>query len=134
MNAARSAGYSHNTAKKDGKRIENLAKLGLSDAFEQAGLTDKAIIAYALEGLEAIKLQSINFKIHEVPDWTIRHKYLESIAKMTGRLKEKDININNNTKVNVFPKRTVVFTGIDDLNKTDIQDVYATEGEESSRF
>lgn len=87
-NAARAAGYSHNTAWKDGKRIENLAKLGMAAAFEQAGLTDKALVDFAKKGMyEATKL--FGKDAVEAEDWQVRHKFFESICKMTDRLKEK---------------------------------------------
>lgn len=110
INAARAAGYSENYAKQ-ACRIERLVKVSLEDEFERAGLTDKAIVAYGLKGLEANKLQSCNLYVAkakaesvegdklilnknsndfiEVEDWTARHKFFETILKLTGKLKEK---------------------------------------------
>jgi hypothetical protein len=79
-NAARAAGYSHNYANKGGKRIEDLGKVGLEDAFEQAGLTDNAIIKHALEGLNATR----NGK----PDWAVRHRYYTTILELKGKIQD----------------------------------------------
>jgi len=121
-NAARAAGYSESYSK--GARPEKCVKVCLADAFEQAGLTDKAIIDHALQGLNASKVISavvVNQKNRptslddgelfdanektndfiDVPDWTARHKYFETILKLTNRLKEKDalIQINQYTQI-----------------------------------
>ena len=96
-NSARAAGYSHAYAKK--AKPEKVAKGSLTDAFEQAGLTDKAIVAHALQGLCANKVISANI-IHgdadektndfiDVPDWAARHKYYETILKLTDKLRDK---------------------------------------------
>jgi hypothetical protein len=120
VNAARAAGYSENYAKQ-ACRVEKLVKVSLEDEFERAGLTDKAIIAHALSGLQALKLQSCNIYISkpsaesidgdkliinknsndfvEIEDWNARHKYFETILKLIDKLKDKEpaasVNLNN---------------------------------------
>lgn len=100
-NAARAAGYSYNYARQ--AKPEKIAKDSMSDAFEQAGLTDRAIVAYGLQGLQANKVISANI-IHgdadektndfiEVPDWANRHRYFETILKLTDKLRDKVIDM-----------------------------------------
>jgi len=115
-NAARAAGYSHNYANKGGGRIEKLGKVGMAEAFEQAGLTDRALIIHANEGLNATKVISCNViapsgegmsdahgttkDFIDVPDWGNRHKYFETVLKLTDRMKEKAaIEINTYTQI-----------------------------------
>lgn len=110
-NAAVAAGFSVSYARAKAYRIERSAKVGMADAFERAGLTDKAIVTHALEGLNAMKLQSCNIFISkpnaesidadkliinknsndfvEVEDWANRHKYFNTICEMTERIKHK---------------------------------------------
>jgi hypothetical protein len=88
-NAARAAGYSHTYANNRGKQLDGRGMIGLKDAFEQAGLTDKAIVRHALDGLTATrKSVSSDGDQVEIPDWPTRHKYFETITKLTDRLKE----------------------------------------------
>jgi hypothetical protein len=111
-NAAIAAGYSEKYAKQ-ACRIERLVKVSLADEFERAGLTDKAIIVHALSGLNALKLQSCNVYISkpsaesidadkliinknsndfiETEDWTARHKYFDTILRLTNRLQDKPL-------------------------------------------
>ena len=110
-NAAKAAGYSENYSKKGGSRIEKLVKVGLADAFEQAGLTDKAIIAHALEGLASMRTVSAiitgkdagaaDKDFIDVPDWTSRHKYFITICELTNRLKRNGEAGNNISIVNI---------------------------------
>lgn len=113
VNAARVAGYSESFAKAKAYRLERLVKVGMVDAFERAGFTDQAIIAHALAGLSALKLQSCNIYISkpnpesinsdkliinknsndfvEVEDWNARHKYFETILKLIDKLNDKPL-------------------------------------------
>lgn len=120
-NAARAAGYSETTSRR-ACTIEQSVKISMADSFEQAGLTDKAIVAHALQGLNAMKLQSCNILVSkamasesvdadslvinknsndfiEVEDWNARHKYFETILKLTDRLKEATVQVNNYTQI-----------------------------------
>lgn len=111
-NAARAAGYSETYAKGKPHRIEKSVKVGMADAFERAGLTDKAIIEHALEGLVATKAtpgmrvkmggeeDGVSATVSHEPDWTARHKYFETILKMTDKLKDKlDVNLNKTERI-----------------------------------
>jgi len=102
-NAARAAGYSE-IYSRQASRVEKLVKASLSDAFEQAGVTDKFIVEVAKQGLTATK----NGK----PDYFARHKYLETISKMTDRLRDKvehtgkDGSVLPQPIINIYGQRT----------------------------
>jgi hypothetical protein len=105
-NAARAAGYSEKYSKQ-ACRVERLVKVSLVDAFERAGLTDKAIVKHALEGLNANKVISCNVissngegmkdansmtkDFVDVPDWQSRHKYFDTILNLIGHLKKEPL-------------------------------------------
>jgi hypothetical protein len=87
-NAARAAGYSESTSKRGGV-IEKAVSESIRNAFERKGLTDKYLANHAFEGLNATKFISVNSQMVEVPDWVARHKYFESICKITERMRER---------------------------------------------
>lgn len=128
VNAARAAGYSESYSTKKSYRIEHRAKVGLADAFERAGLTDRKIIEHALQGLEATREIIIDGeKYGDSPEWSIRHKYLETILKITERLKEKPDA--GGTTVNVFPSKTFIFRDLDDdANRRNLYEPQSAEG------
>jgi len=106
--AARQAGYSHATAINAHKNIEK--HCDFSQELIKAGLTDDVLSKIAFEGLHANKVISANITYGDadektndfidVPDWAVRHKYLETILKLQGKLKEKaDVEINNYTNI-----------------------------------
>lgn len=84
-NAARAAGYSEAYAKNS--KPERVVKEGLANAFERAGFTDKFIVEYINEALDATKAPTENSP--EWADWQARHKFLETALKLTERLKDK---------------------------------------------
>lgn len=104
-NAALAAGFSKSYARAKAYRIEQSANVGMRDAFERAGLTDKAIVEHALEGLKADKVISCNIiaphgegmkdansmtkDFVDVPDWASRHKYFNTVCEMTDRIRHK---------------------------------------------
>lgn len=85
------AGYSHNTAINAKKNIEN--RLNFEQLLEIEGLTDTELAKHAKEGLTATKLQSVNFKTIERPDWKVRHSYFETILKLQNKLKDKGVDV-----------------------------------------
>lgn len=127
FNAAIAAGYSYHYARQ--VRPERIAKVSLNDSFEQAGLTDKKLVEHALEGLKAKKLQGE--QLVEVDDWGTRHRYFESICKLTDRMidKVKHSGIPSTT-VNVYPQKTVVFQDItnDQTSKRSDNRLHESEG------
>ena len=104
-NAARAAGYPESTARDHTNRLERSVSVGMKEAFEQAGITDKFLANLAFEGLNATKPNG-------KPDWFARHKYMESVSKMTDRLKEKhevtgkDGNELPTPLINIYVKNT----------------------------
>lgn len=82
---------------------ENLRKLDYIDFLEAAGVTDKLLQEKLLEGLESTKPISALVLVSgdkpmrtrdnegqiEVPDYAIRHKYLETALKLKQKLIER---------------------------------------------
>ena len=88
---------------------ENLAKLSYTDFMEAAGVTDKLLQQKLLEGLDSTKQIGARKIVqgaktgHEikvdattdtddfidVPDYAVRHKYLETALKLKKRLSDK---------------------------------------------
>lgn len=98
--AARAAGYSEHYCRQ-ACLIEKQVKNSLISLLEQAGLTDKAIVAHIQEGMhESVKPYGKDGK--EGPDWTTRHKYCETVLKLKSHLSDaKDIS-NAGPQVKVF--------------------------------
>ncbi len=83
-NAARAAGYSENYSRQ--AKPEKVVKDSMIDLLEQAGLTDKKLINFAITGLRANKLYGKDAV--EYPDWPARHKFFETILKLANKIKE----------------------------------------------
>lgn len=84
------AGWAESYARSKAWRIEKKVKVSLQEAFGRRGLTDEKIISHALAGLEAEKSYTTKDGEKEVyfgADWTARHKYFETILKLTERVK-----------------------------------------------
>jgi len=104
-NAARAAGYSERYSRRKAHRIEKLLSGSIKEALERAGMTDKVLAQHAVEGLNAMKVVSAVIvgkdatdktdDFIEVPDWTARHKYYETILRVTGRL-SNSVNVLGN--------------------------------------
>lgn len=100
VNAARAAGYSESYSTKKAYRIEHMAKVGLADAFERAGLTDKKIIEHALAGLEATKELIVDGERYgDTPEWQVRHKYFMSILQLTKRISTAEDRPSGETRI-----------------------------------
>lgn len=120
-NAAIAAGYSESYALKCAKKIEAQVATDLKDVFERKGLTDKALVEFALEALQAVKLQSCDIYVKtedgktvinknsndfiEVPDWHARHKFFQTIMELTGRIK---IKVDHTGKIDGPEQRIVI--------------------------
>jgi hypothetical protein len=106
-NAARAAGYSE-TYSRQACRVEELVKVSMTEAFEQAGITDKYLVQHAIDGLNANRTVSAiitgkdagaaDKDFIDVPDWTARHKYYDTILKLTERMKDK-LELSGHVKV-----------------------------------
>ena len=96
-NAAIAAGYSHNTAKSRTKDLNAMIKI--TDVLERQGLTDKALIKYLTELIEASdfifkkdtdgKAEIVGNKDFYSPAWSARAKGLELALKLKDLLKDK---------------------------------------------
>lgn len=91
---------------------ENLKKLDISSALEEAGITDQKLLKKLDEGLEAQRvISAVNTKKQatgattdfiEVPDYTVRHKYLETALKLKKRMSDKlEIAGENNEPIQI---------------------------------
>ena len=74
--------------------------------FEQKKMTDKRKVEHAIEGMHAMKTVSVatdettkaGKKIYreiQVPDWTARHKYYETMLKLCKQMEKSDSGKNN---------------------------------------
>lgn len=102
-----------NSAKQIGH--ENLTKLDYEDFLEEAGITDNLLQQKIIEGLESTKPIAALVLVSgdkpmktkdnegqiEVPDYAIRHKYLETALKLKKRLKERMDVTTNDKELNV---------------------------------
>jgi len=137
-NSAIAAGYSHGTASEGYRKFKSAEQGGLREVFHRKGLTDEALADHALKGLEANKVISCNVialdgesmkdahsmtkDFIDVPDWMARHKYLQVICELTGRLDKTEIKqtdalhiqvlniVNNYSKVDDQSKKTIDVT------------------------
>lgn len=96
------AGFSPSYARSKAWRMDRKANVSLKVSFGRAGLTDGKLVQFAMEGLNANKVISANIisssgegmadansstrDFIDVPDWLVRHKFFESICRLTGRM------------------------------------------------
>lgn len=74
---------------------ENLRKLDLTKALEAYGVSDAYLTAKAQEGLEEPKkIHGTGDNFVELPDYGVRHKYLETLLRLKGHGLHRDINVN----------------------------------------
>ena len=93
------------------------AKLSITDAdlAEAMGLTNEALLNTNKEGMKATKPIIINGEVKAVPDYAVRHKYMETAMKITGTL--KDTSRVELTGADGEPLRIELIAGIGFLNK-----------------
>lgn len=95
-NAAQAAKKIYKCSEANSRQIgyENVKKMDYQEFLEIAGLTDALIAQKLVEGMNATKIYSSHTEPdREVIDYGIRHKYLETTAKLKKRLTERDITI-----------------------------------------
>ena len=98
-NAAKAAGYAEKTARNVTCKIEKGVKVELQDLFEQAGITDKKIVAYVKEALEADKPYGKDADVFH-PDWATRHKFFNSMLQLMGKM--DNVNLGGGGKATVL--------------------------------
>jgi len=64
---------------------ENLQKLNYSEAMEMAGLTDKLLLQSHLDGIGAYRSDMTG---QILPDFKVRHQYLETALKLKKRFND----------------------------------------------
>jgi len=93
--AARKAGYAHATAWNAHKNIEK--RCSFDELLAQAGMDNDTVFKVMGEGLNATKSFVVNNvnedgeiekEVVESADYQTRHKYLETLLKLRGKLKE----------------------------------------------
>ena len=109
-NATEAASQVYNCKTRDSAKqigYENITKLDFGELMEEGGLTDNKLRQKLDEGLEANRVLSAKI-IHkeattqtddfiEVPDFAVRHKYLDTALKLKGRMIDrKDITTGGN--------------------------------------
>lgn len=102
--AARKAGYSHSHAKNVRTRVEKEGTF--QEILEIAGITDQKLSEVAYEGLMAVGSDG-------KPDFQIRHKYYETICKLTGKLGVTNIKIDKSKKVTNVQHNTYNVNAVD---------------------
>lgn len=90
--AALNAGYSKAIAKNASIKLE---KGGIKEALEtlmdKKGLTDDYLLEKTKDGLDnAVKIHGTDDNFVEIPDYAVKHKYLETALKLKGHLKSKE--------------------------------------------
>jgi len=118
-NATQSALVAYNTNPVSARQIgsETLAKLDMSSIMERNGLTDDYLVTILSEGLIATKqmgamvqpgdgkdASSATYDFVDVPDYAVRHKYLDTGLKLKGHM-NPEIMIQNQIN-NTYEKAT----------------------------
>lgn len=66
---------------------ENIAKLGMRELMEEMGLTDVALVNMIAEGAtKPMKIHGTGDNFVELPDYGVRHKYIDTAVKMKDRM------------------------------------------------
>lgn len=93
------AGYSESVATTASSRIVSRPSVqnALREALERAGVTIDKIAQTAANGLEANKPIVVDKCIEEYPDHSTRHKFLETVVKLSGLEPAASISIDADT-------------------------------------
>ena len=90
--AMREVGYSENTLNTPGKLTDSK---GWSELMEKH-ISDDKLAKVHDEGLKATKIHGTTDDYIEIPDYAVRHKYMDTGYKLKGKLIDKSINTNIN--------------------------------------
>jgi len=122
--AMRKAGYSKAVAKNPKKLTKALA---FTEWLEKVGVTDELLSNKINEGLDANKIITSHTEPdREYPDYSVRHRYVETSLKLKGHL--RDIPQNNTVIIPIYgglsnkPDEVPVFR-----HNSDTQDISAQE-------
>lgn len=91
---------------------ENMSKLGFGELMEYMGLSDAKLLKKTEEGLDATRTISAisgdrakgtDMDFVDVPDYAVRHRYLETILKLKGKLSDgKKFEVKGDGKLEVI--------------------------------
>lgn len=68
---------------------ENLRKLQFVDLLDAVGLTDDDLAVALQEGRHSTRPIVVNGKVQGVADYATRHRYVETLLKVKGKLTDK---------------------------------------------
>ncbi|MDB5344242.1 MAG: hypothetical protein JWP89_2619 [Schlesneria sp.] len=83
----------------------------MQEALRKAGVTEEAIAQGVKEGMEATRLFSANFELHEAPDFHARHAFVKTGAELLDAFPSKHIdatvtNLVGYNELDAAPKAT----------------------------
>lgn len=64
----------------------------MQEALRNAGVTEETIAQSVKEGMEATRLFSANFELHEAPDFHARHAFVKTGAELLDAFPSKKID------------------------------------------
>lgn len=121
--AAIKAGYSSNTALAAVQNIEKpMVKETMAQMMDRMGLTDERLHQHLMDGLEnANKIHGYNDNFVEVPDYSVRHRYLETAYKLKDKFptQKMDLAIGGQDTINRWKKEM----GIDEQSLSSVPEV-----------
>lgn len=111
-----SAGYSPYTAARNAAKKVLQLQVPIQALMDKEGISDKRLLKVLNQGLDSTKCISAigdangkSTDFVEVPDYSVRHRYLETGLKLRGHLKTQDntsLTQNNFLQININePKR-----------------------------
>jgi hypothetical protein len=118
LNATEAAMQAYDCKNRDvAKQIgfENITKLDFIELMDTIGLTDEYLVKTVRDGFSSSRGMLVNGKVVGLPDYTTRHRYLETALKLKGKL-------DNNQKLELSgpggePLQIQMVAGIGFLNK-----------------
>ena len=97
--ALEKAGYAESTVKNNSTHI--ISRPGIQSklklALEKAGITVDKIAQVAADGLDANRPVVVDKSLVDYPDHGIRHKYLETVVKLSGLEPAQSVSIDADT-------------------------------------
>lgn len=88
---------------------ENLGKLAFRDLMDEMGLTDITLLNVGAEGMTKPVKQSITGETF--PDYSVRHKYWETMLRLKGLTKETS-EVNVDARILVIPSELASKYGV----------------------
>lgn len=123
--AMRQAGYAESTAlSKQGQKSEKVRDF-IVELMDEQGLSLRELLEVLKDGLGATKQIALpDMSIMEVPDYAVRHKFLETALKLRGYLQKQEVNLSNPgsgpLKVTVNFVRTTIAGEVEPLQHSDL--------------